>query len=62
MIGYILLSQNVKHRAEEHFRIETNVTSIHRVNIEQITKSLMKDKDLISTYNSIVLKLKVTKK
>ena len=62
MIGYILLSQNVKHRAEEHLRIETNVTSIHRVNIEQITKSLMKDKDLISTYNSIVLKLKVTKK
>ena len=61
-MGYILLSQNVKHRAEEHFRIETNVTSIHRVNIEQITKSLMKDKDLISTYNSIVLKLKVTKK
>ena len=61
-MGYILLSQNVKHRAEEHFRIETNVTSIHRVNIEQITKSLMKDKDIISTYNSIVLKLKVTKK
>ena len=61
-MGYILLSQNVKHRAEEHFRIETNVTSIHRVNIEQITKSLMKDKDLISTYNSIVLKLKFTKK
>ena len=61
-MGYILLSQNVKHRAEEHFRIETNVTSIHRINIEQITKSLMKDKDLISTYNSIVLKLKVTKK
>ena len=41
-------------RAEEHFRIETNVTSIHRINIEQITKSLMKDKNVISTYNSIV--------
>ena len=41
-------------RAEEHFRIEKNVTSIHRINIEQITKSLMKDKDVISTYNSIV--------
>ena len=54
--------QALFHRAKKHFRIETNVTSINRVNIEQITKSLMKDKDLISTYNSIVLKLKVTKK
>ena len=35
-------------RAKEHFRIETNVT-IHRTNIGQITKSLMKDKDVIST-------------
>ena len=42
------------HRAEELFRIETNVTSIHIINIEQITKSLMKDKDIISSYNSIV--------
>ena len=41
-------------RAEEHFRIETNVNSIHRTNIEQVTKSLMKDKDMISTYNSII--------
>ena len=32
--------------AEEHFRIETNVTSIHRTHIEQITKSLMQDKDV----------------
>ena len=57
--------QALFHRAEEHFRIETNVTSIHRINIEQITKSLMKDNDVISTYNSIVencSKLKVTKK
>ena len=28
-------------RAKEHFRNEKNVTSIHRINIEQITKSLM---------------------
>ena len=41
-------------RDEEHFKIETNVTSIHRINTEQITKSLIKDKDVISTYNSIV--------
>ena len=46
--------QALFHRAEEHFRIETNVTFIHRINIEQITHSLMKDKDVISTYNSIV--------
>ena len=46
--------QALFHRAKKHFRIETNVTSINRVNIEQITKSLMKDKDVISTYNSIV--------
>ena len=46
--------QALFHRAEEHFRIETNVTSIHKNNIEQITKSLMKDKDVISTYNSTV--------
>ena len=39
-------------RAKEHFRIETNET-IHRTNIGQITKSLMKDKDVISTYSSI---------
>ena len=47
-------SQALFCRAEEHFRIEKNVTSIHRINIEQITESLMKDKDVISTYNSIV--------
>ena len=46
--------QALFHRAEKHFRIETNVTSIHRINIEQITKSLMKDNDVTSTYNSIV--------
>ena len=46
--------QALFHRAEEHFRIETNVTSIHKNNIEQITKSLLKDKDVISTYNPIV--------
>ena len=46
--------QALFHRAVEHFRIETNVTSFHRINIEQITKSLMKDKDVISTYNSVV--------
>ena len=40
-------------RAEKHFRIETNVTSVRRINIEQITRSLMEDKDVISTYNSI---------
>ena len=51
------LCQNARNqqfrRAEEHFRIETNVTSIHRVNIDQITKSLTSDKDVISTYNVI---------
>ena len=46
--------QPLFHKAEEHFRIETNVTSIDTINIEQIIKSLMKDKDVISTYNSIV--------
>ena len=46
--------QALFHRVEEHIRIETNVTSIHKINIEQITKSLMKNKDLISTYNSII--------
>ena len=46
--------QALFHRAEEHFRIETSVTSIHKNNIEQITKSLLKDKDVISTYNPIV--------
>ena len=37
-------------RAKEHFKIETNVTSIYRIN----TKSLMNNKDVISTYNSVV--------
>ena len=41
-------------RAEEHFITEKNATFIHRTNIEQVTKLLMKDKDVISTYNSIV--------
>ena len=43
--------QALFHRAKEHFRIETNVTSTHKINIEQINKPLMKDKDhhLVST-------------
>ena len=40
-------------RAKKHFKIEKNVTSVHRINTEQITKSMMKEKDVISTYNSI---------
>ena len=47
-------SQTLFRRAEEHFRIETNVTSSHRINIKQTTKSLMKGKGVISIYNSIV--------
>ena len=46
--------QALFHRTEEHFRIDTNLTSIPRIDTEQITKSLIKDKDVISTYNSIV--------
>ena len=42
------LRQNFRH----YFR--QIVTSIHKTNIEQITKSLVKDKDVISTYISIV--------
>ena len=45
--------QALFHGAEKYFRIETNITSIHRINTEQITKSLMNDKDVISTSNSI---------
>ena len=43
--------QALFHRAKEHFRIETNVTSTHKINIEQMNKPLMKDKDqhLVST-------------
>ena len=46
--------QALFHGAEKYFRIETNITSIHRINTEQITKSLMNYKDVISTTNSIV--------
>ena len=42
------LRQNFRH----YFR--QIITSIHKTNIEQITKSLVKDKDVISTYISIV--------
>ena len=31
-------------RPEEHIRIERNVTSLHRINIEQMTKSLIETK------------------
>ena len=55
-MGYAVTSecQALFHRVEEYFRIETNVTSIYRINIEQITKSMIKGKDVISTYKSIV--------
>ena len=56
MSGYAVTSecQALFHRVDEYFRIETNVSSIYRINIEQITESLIKGKDVISTYKPIV--------
>ena len=51
------LHQNARHYFVELrniFVTEKNATFIHRTNIEQVTKLLMKDKDMLSTYNSIV--------
>ena len=49
------LLQNARHYFVELRNIlELRLTSIHRINIEQIIRSLMKYKDMISTYNSIV--------
>ena len=48
------LLQNARHYFVELRNIlELRLTSIHRINIEQIVRSLMKYKDMISTYNSI---------
>lgn len=57
MVVYTQLSKNARHYFVEPrniLELKTNITSTHRINIEQMTKSLMKDKDVLSICKSIV--------